>query len=69
MKIHTPLRLSEIRKPSTSISYLLQIVSDLCTIPFLGSFILLKKDMLKTEQGTGFISICDTAIPINYKEN
>lgn len=66
MKSHTPLRLSEIKKFSISISYLLQIIPDLYTIVFSGSFNLLKKLMFKTEQGIGFISTLDAIMPINW---
>lgn len=69
IKIHTALRLSEIKKFSISVSYLLQIIPDSCTTPFLGSFSLLKKVMFRTEQGTGFISTLDATMPINCDKN
>jgi len=56
-------RLSDIKNSSHCISYLLQIVPELYTIPLLGFFNLSKNDIFKTVHGTCFTSTLVARIP------
>lgn len=62
-KCLTPCKLSDTKKSSICISNFLQIIPELYVIPLSGSFSLLKKDILKMEHGTCFISTLDARIP------